>query len=101
MILGTLKKKPSRAGALASIASAAGRLVTASSRIGVPDSPTWAVGSTSPGVEFVELVDVAQHLAHFDLEPLLLGRRKFQARQARDVPDLFKTDFFLCHRGQS
>ena len=47
MIFGTLKKKPSRAGALASIASAAGGLVTTSSRIGVPASPTWAVGSTA------------------------------------------------------
>ena len=70
--------------------------MTASSRIGVPDSPTCAVGSTVVGVEFVELVDIAKHLAHLDLQALLLGRRKLQPREARDVPDLFKTDLFLA-----
>jgi hypothetical protein len=35
------------------------------------------------------------------LQALLLGRRKLKARQARDVANLFKTDLFLSHRGQS
>src|SRR5262249_10300622 len=47
MILGTRKKSPSRAGALASKVSALGVLVTTSSRHGAVKSSTCAVGSTA------------------------------------------------------
>ena len=99
MIFGTLKKKPSRAGALASIASAAGGigdLVLAHRRAGFAD-----LGRRLDrlGVEFVELVDIAQHFAHLDLEALLLGRRKLKPREARDVADLLQTDLFLAIAG--